>query len=213
MPKTASPSSTHGEVTALTASERPGWAARPVAICMPCLSMTCPMAAVATANSSSATLSMVKRCLPDVSSWSDRPVSWSSGGCVGRSIDVMAGRASGRTGPPVSDDFDMHRFLGVRGQPENVLVAEQGRPDADQALVDLAGDPESPPVGFGDGAKRQSGDLLFQDVESAGADQSSQGRPGEEAQVRLVQDAPAVLAEQAHGHSRPGVPARELPHR
>src|SRR5260370_32957554 len=101
----------------------------------------------------------------------------------------------------------------MAGKAQDVLVAGQGRAEADERLVSLAGDPELLPVRFGDGSKRQSGGLLPQDIESAGADQSAQRRPGKEAQVRLVKDAPAVVAEQAHGPSRPWVPVTEVRNR
>src|SRR5580692_3415956 len=92
-PNTTSPSSTHGEVAARNTRDPPEWAAREVAICMPCLSITWPVAAVATANRSSPTLAMVKRRLPDCPSWPGRP----------------AGRASSRSGVCASDDFHMCR--------------------------------------------------------------------------------------------------------
>jgi hypothetical protein len=60
MPNTRSPISTHGEVIAATASDPREWAARAVAACMPCLSMTCPAAAVATADISNTKLAMLK---------------------------------------------------------------------------------------------------------------------------------------------------------
>src|ERR1039457_1466105 len=213
MPKTMSPNSTHGEVTALIASDRPAWA-RAVAICMPCLSITCPTAAEPTANSSSAMLAMVKRYLPDmVASLLERSVASCSGGPTGATAWRMPGCMSGSCGSPVSDDFDMHGVLRMRRKPQDVLIAEQGRPEADQRLVDLAGDPELLSVCFGDGPERQSGGLFVKDLEPAGADEPVQGRPGEKAQVRLVQNAAAVIAEQAHGDPRPRVPVREVRNR
>jgi len=47
-------------VAARSASDPPESAARADAICMPCLSITCPVAAETTANSNSATLAIVK---------------------------------------------------------------------------------------------------------------------------------------------------------
>jgi hypothetical protein len=47
-------------VAARSASDPPEWAARAVATCMPCLSITCPVAAETTAKSSSPTLAIVK---------------------------------------------------------------------------------------------------------------------------------------------------------
>src|SRR5208283_2320365 len=122
----------------------------------------------------------------------------------------MAGLVPGRYEPRESDDFDMDRFLRVRGEPQDVLVAEQGGPGADEGLVDCARDAKFLAIRFRDRPQRQPGGLLLQDVESAGADPPAQRRPGEEPQVRLVQDAPAVVAEQASGGPYPGVPVREV---
>src|ERR1019366_1546992 len=89
---------THGEVAARSASDPPDWAARDVAICMPCLSITCPVAAVATAKSSSPMLAMVKWRLPGLSSGR-------SASCAG----LPAGRVSRRSGASASGDFDIRR--------------------------------------------------------------------------------------------------------
>ena len=54
-----------------------------------------------------------------------------------------------------------------------------------------------------DGPERQAGGPLLEDVEAGGADRPAQRRPGEEAQVGVVEDAAPVVAEQAGRDPRP----------
>src|SRR5579875_121966 len=110
--KTSSPSSTHGEVAARSASDPPSRAARAEATCMPCLSITCPVAAAATANSSSATFVIVNWRLP------------------GRRAGAgAAGRASWRSGVSESGDFGIRRFLTLTAAAEltGILAVGAGR--------------------------------------------------------------------------------------
>src|SRR5689334_3810046 len=139
---------------------------------MPCLSSTWPQAAEPTAKSSSATLANVKRLLP--------------GSLSGSLSSSLLG----------SSALDNQGLLGVRGQPHDPLVAEQRRAQADGRAVGPAHAAQPPTGGLRDLPERQPGRPLLQHVEAGVADEPAQGRPREEAQVGLVEDAAAVVAEE-----------------
>src|SRR6266700_8401497 len=104
---------------------------------MPCLSITCPVAAVTTANSSSATLAMVMRCLLGAASGLAGRASWRSGDprqatstsavsfvlTVGTSRPSGLGRRFGRGGgrlEPGTHRVGLEIEIGVTANP--VLV-------------------------------------------------------------------------------------------
>jgi len=93
--------------------------------------LTCPTAAVLTANSTRATFAMVMRCLPERTPWYGQPGSPASRDLAGTAGSV-AGLVPGLDVPRESDDFDMDLALRVRGEPQDVLVAEQGGPGPDE---------------------------------------------------------------------------------
>src|SRR2546421_4518287 len=178
MANTTRPSSTHGEVAALIASEPPDSLARSVATVMPCLSSTWPTAADPTAKSSSTRL-------------------------MADNLGLLT----------PSGALDNEGLLGMRSHPQDELVAEERRPRPDQALVDLTHRPQLATVRLRHHAEREPGGPVLEDVVPARADQPAQRRAGEEAQVRLVQDAAPVIAEQPERGPGPRVPVPEVGHR
>src|SRR6476469_2093327 len=196
---TTSPSSTHGDVIALTMSDELLAFALPVTSVMPCLRITWPAAAEKTAKSRKVMLAVVTvRLLAG-------PLISSNVDCVG-SI-VAAG------GGPASVSFDDNGVLHMRTQPKDELVDEEGGPVPDQPRVDPPQGAHLPAVGGRHDTERQAGAGLLDDVEAAAAYESVQRRPGEEPQVRLVEDAAPVVPEQTERDPGTRVPVPEVRYR
>src|SRR4051812_44220339 len=128
-PNTPSPTRTHGEVAAATGNDD-AWPALTLsaAPCMPYFSINWPLAAEPTANSSSTMVAADIRAF------------------------LGAARRSATSG-----SFDNDDLLGVRGQPQDELVAEEGRPHPDEQVVDRAHRAQLQPVRLRQRAERQAG--------------------------------------------------------